>query len=94
MSLQEAIDLGLNYVHTAIRTRSGEKSRTVLTTREVGVTRLIARGLTNRQIAEHLVLSVRTVETHVSRVLSKMGFDSRGQLTAWAHHEGLMTEPT
>jgi non-specific serine/threonine protein kinase len=65
-----------------------------LTDREREITALVASGLSNRQIAEHLVLSVRTVETHVSRVLSKLGFNSRGQLIVWAHEEGLMTEPT
>ena len=63
-----------------------------LTEREREIATLAARGLTNRQIAEHLVLSVRTVETHVSRVLAKLGFNTRGQLTAWAHEEGLMTD--
>jgi len=64
----------------------------VLTEREREIATLAARGLTNRQIAEHLVLSVRTVETHVSRVLAKLGFNTRGQLTVWAHEEGLMTD--
>lgn len=62
-----------------------------LTDREREIAALAARGLTNRQIAQHLVLSVRTVETHVGRVLGKLGFSSRGQLTVWAHEEGLMT---
>jgi predicted ATPase/DNA-binding CsgD family transcriptional regulator len=65
---------------------------TGLTDREREIATLAARGLTNRQIAEQLVLSVRTVETHVSRVLTKLGFSTRGQLTAWAHEEGLMSE--
>lgn len=63
-----------------------------LTDREREIATLAARGLTNRQIADHLVLSVRTVETHVGRVLTKLGFSTRGQLTVWAHEEGLMTE--
>ncbi len=63
-----------------------------LTEREREIATLAARGLTNRQIAELLVLSVRTVETHVSRVLAKLGFNTRGQLTVWAHEEGLMTD--
>lgn len=61
-----------------------------LTDREREIAVLVARGLTNRAIADQLVLSVRTVETHVGRVLSKLGFTTRGQLTAWAHEEGLM----
>lgn len=64
----------------------------VLTEREQQIAALVAEGLTNRQIAERLVLSVRTVETHVGRVLDKLGFETRGRLTAWAHEEGLLAE--
>jgi predicted ATPase/DNA-binding CsgD family transcriptional regulator len=63
-----------------------------LTDREREIAGLVARGMTNREIAEKLVLSVRTVETHVSRVLTKLGLRTRGQLTAWAHEEGLMSD--
>ena len=45
---------------------------------------LVARGLTNREIAARLYLSVRTVEVHVDRILTKLGFHTRTQLTAWA----------
>jgi DNA-binding CsgD family transcriptional regulator len=54
-----------------------------LTRRETEVARLVARGLTNREIAERLYLSVRTVETHVDRVLGKLDFHTRTQLAAW-----------
>lgn len=63
-----------------------------LTEREREIAVLVASGLTNRRIAERLFLSVRTVETHVGRVLTKLGFTNRGQLTAWAHQEGLMAD--
>jgi len=63
-----------------------------LTPRETDVAELVASGLTNREIADRLVLSVRTVETHVDRILGKLGFTTRGQLTAWAHEHGLMAE--
>lgn len=63
-----------------------------LTDREREIAGLVARGMANREIAERLVLSVRTVETHVSRVLTKLGLRTRGQLTAWAHEEGLMSD--
>jgi non-specific serine/threonine protein kinase len=63
-----------------------------LTDREREIAGLVAQGMANREIAEQLVLSVRTVETHVSRVLTKLGLGSRGQLTAWAHEEGLMSD--
>ena len=41
-----------------------------------------------------LFLSVRTVDVHVDRVLTKLGFRSRGQLTAWAHEQGLVPRDT
>jgi predicted ATPase/DNA-binding CsgD family transcriptional regulator len=55
-----------------------------LTAREVEVTQLVARGLTNRQIAKALVISQRTAEGHVEHVLAKLGFTSRAQIATWA----------
>jgi DNA-binding NarL/FixJ family response regulator len=49
----------------------------------------VATGLTNREIAGQLYLSVRTVEVHVDHILSKLGFRTRTQLAAWIHEEGL-----
>ncbi|MFE1835683.1 ATP-binding protein [Streptomyces sviceus] len=54
-----------------------------LTRREQQVAALVARGMTNRRIAAELVLSPRTVETHVDRILTKLGFSSRAQIAAW-----------
>ena len=65
-----------------------------LTPRETEVARLVARGLSNRDIAARLFLSVRTVDVHVDHVLTKLGFHSRGQLTAWAHQQGLVPRNT
>ncbi|MBC9822999.1 LuxR C-terminal-related transcriptional regulator [Terrabacter sp. MAHUQ-38] len=61
-----------------------------LSRRESEVAQLVASGLTNRDIAARLVLSVRTVDVHVDRILTKLGFHSRTQLTAWAHQRGIM----
>jgi non-specific serine/threonine protein kinase len=60
-----------------------------LTRREREVAALVATGLTNREIAGQLYLSVRTVEVHVDHILSKLGFRTRTQLAAWIHQEGL-----
>jgi DNA-binding CsgD family transcriptional regulator len=54
-----------------------------LTARELEVVKLVALGMTNREIAEQLVLGERTVETHVGNALSKLDFTSRSQLAAW-----------
>ena len=65
-----------------------------LTPRETEIARLVAGGLSNREIASRLFLSVRTVDVHVDHVLTKLGFHSRGQLTAWAHEQGLVARDT
>ncbi|MEW2386565.1 AAA family ATPase [Micromonospora sp. NPDC047707] len=56
-----------------------------LTAREVEVLRLVAEGLTNRQIANHLFISVKTVSVHISRILMKMDASTRGEAAAKAH---------
>jgi len=54
-----------------------------LSAREREIARLVRSGLANRQIAEHLHISVRTVENHVSRVLRKLRLSGRAELSAW-----------
>ncbi|MFJ9909545.1 LuxR C-terminal-related transcriptional regulator [Streptomyces sp. NPDC101152] len=60
----------------------------MLTGREQQVAALVAQGMTSRRIAAELVLAPRTVDNHVDRILTKLGFSSRIQLAAWwaAHH--------
>jgi non-specific serine/threonine protein kinase len=58
--------------------------RAPLTTRELQVARLVAGGRSNKQIAAELVISRRTAEGHVERILTKLGFTSRAQVAAWA----------
>jgi DNA-binding NarL/FixJ family response regulator len=55
---------------------------------------LAAPGLTNRDIAARLYLSVRTVKVHIDHILTKLGFRTRTQLAAWAHEEGPLAENT
>ncbi|WP_137725332.1 ATP-binding protein [Prescottella subtropica] len=59
-----------------------------LTRRERQVADLVAQGMTNRAIAETLVISPRTAEGHVERVLAKLGFGSRTQIAAWVVEHG------
>ena len=54
-----------------------------LSRREKGVAELLARGLTNRRIAEELFLSERTVENHVRNILKKLNLSSRSEVAAW-----------
>ena len=55
-----------------------------LTRREQDVAMLVARGMSNSQIAGELVISVRTVDTHVQHILDKLGFSTRAQIAAWS----------
>jgi DNA-binding CsgD family transcriptional regulator len=60
-----------------------DDSGTPLTTRELEVARLVARGLTNRDIAERLTISTRTVESHVEHILTKLRLPNRTQVATW-----------
>lgn len=51
-----------------------------LTSAESRVAELVAQGLTNREVAERLIVSVRTVDSHVSRILAKLGYSSRVEI--------------
>ena len=55
-----------------------------LTVREVEVLRLVARGLTNEQVAEQLIISSRTVNSHLTSIYSKIGVSSRSAATRYA----------
>jgi DNA-binding CsgD family transcriptional regulator len=63
----------------------------LLSSREREVAALVARGLTNREIAHTLFVSERTAENHVQHILVKLGFGSRAQIAAWAVSGGLST---
>jgi two-component system response regulator NreC len=61
-----------------------------LTVRERDVVRLVGLGHTSREIADRLVLSVRTVEAHRARIQARLGLASRGELVRWALDHGLL----
>jgi len=61
-----------------------------LTEREQGVLRLIADGLTNKEIADRLVLSVNTVKSHRLRLYQKLHLHTRGELVAFARRKGIL----
>jgi DNA-binding CsgD family transcriptional regulator len=72
--------------HDFDRRREGDG----LTQRERDVLRLVALGHTSREIAERLVLSVRTVETHRARIQRRLRLRSRAELVRWALENGLL----
>jgi non-specific serine/threonine protein kinase len=65
--------------------RSSSRPGLPLTPRELEVAKLVATGLTNRQIGQRLYLSVRTVDVHVDHILTKLSFSSRTQLAVWVY---------
>ncbi|WP_043735568.1 helix-turn-helix domain-containing protein, partial [Nocardia asiatica] len=88
LPLEEAIDYALGRVYAAARPArpapaGSEAAADVLTRREKDVARLVAAGHSNKRIAADLVISVRTAETHVEHILTKLGFTSRTQIAGW-----------
>ena len=73
----------------AIPVSDVDEDLAALTRREREVLQYVARGYTYREIAEDLVLSVRTVESHVSNVLRKLQLDNRHQLSRWASQHNI-----
>nr|QEO74058.1 LuxR family transcriptional regulator [uncultured bacterium] len=63
---------------------TAERATNPLSPRECEVAALIGEALSNKQIAEHLVLSERTVETHVRNILGKLGYTTRTEIATWS----------
>jgi non-specific serine/threonine protein kinase len=74
-------------------TQTTAASWSPLTVREREVAELVAGGMTNRQIAARLVISSRTVQTHVASILGKLDFMTRSQIAAWVARRGLPAPP-
>jgi len=68
--------------------RRAESQRPVLTARQLEVARLVARALSNKEIASRLGLSERTVEGHVEQICNRLGFNSRIQIGVWMAQAG------
>lgn len=72
------------------RAREGAQPREVLTHRETEVLKLVAEGYTNKQIAETLVISDKTVDRHRTNILDKLGLHDRVELVRYAIRNGLV----
>jgi DNA-binding NarL/FixJ family response regulator len=70
-----------------------QRTATALTPREREILIYVAKGNSNQEIADRLVISERTARTHVSNVLTKLGLASRTQAALWAIREGLVAAP-
>ena len=82
MSAKQALQFGLDEIN-ALEVTLRARRQTPLTSRETEIAALVAAGLTNREIAEQLHVSERTVDTHVQHVITKLSFRSRAQIAAW-----------
>ncbi len=83
LTLDEAIAYALGPAKPATPPSAGRSLPSSLTEREQQVADLIADGLSNRAIAEKLVISPRTAEGHVNQILRKLGFARRTQIATW-----------
>jgi DNA-binding NarL/FixJ family response regulator len=88
----QAVWVGEYYFDAAAK--AVEPTTPKLTTREREVVRGIALGYTNREIADRLDLSIKSVESYRARVIQKFGFSSRADLVRYAFHTGLLDPGT
>lgn len=77
-----------SYLETADSSKNSQFD--LLTERETQVMQLLARGLTNREIAEQLVISPSTVQTHRTHIMEKLGLSNRAELVRYVLQHGLL----
>ena len=88
LSRESAVGLALGESHPAAASGIDRTGVGVLAKREADVARLIADGLSNKQIGARLFISERTVDSHVRSILNKLGFSSRAQIASWIASAG------
>jgi len=97
MQIEQALDLALAATDAPLRRSDGQPDRSTpqtaqLTPRQLEVAVLVAHGLTNRQIAERLVVTERAAAAHVEHILNRLGVGSRTQIAVWISESGLLAE--
>ncbi|WP_249869573.1 response regulator [Oceanobacillus saliphilus] len=70
--------------------KAATKEKSPLSTREIEVLQLVAKGLSNKEISEILFISEHTVKSHLKNILSKLHLENRVQLASYAFQQGLM----
>jgi len=93
-SLEQAVEYAQQLPLKALAAHGTRKKPDKLTVREREVAALIAQGKSNGEIAVELVVSKRTVETHIAKILSKLGFTKRAQIVRWAIEARLVKSTT
>jgi predicted ATPase/DNA-binding CsgD family transcriptional regulator len=83
LSRDAAARLALGEADSPAVTASAHRNAGVLGQREADVAKLVAEGLSNKEIGGRLFISERTVESHVRNILNKLGFNSRAQIAGW-----------
>jgi two-component system, NarL family, response regulator LiaR len=82
-------DVARKLMNQVARPSTPPPAATDLTEREVEVVRLVAKGMSNKEIADTLVISEKTVKTHMSSILGKLSLEDRTQLAIFALKNGL-----
>jgi non-specific serine/threonine protein kinase len=83
LSQEQALAFALGKEPGQSAAAAGATEPKVLTRREEQIAEMLSEGLSNREIAERLVIAQRTVESHVASILTKLGYTSRSQVAVW-----------
>jgi non-specific serine/threonine protein kinase len=89
LSLEQAVAYTQDVALKAAAAQTARKKLDELTPREREVAALVAQAKSNGEIAQELVVSKRTVETHIANIRSKLRFTNRAQIVRWALETGL-----
>jgi predicted ATPase/DNA-binding CsgD family transcriptional regulator len=92
-SVEQAFDYALGNKVESLPAESRVRTGPVLTSRQLEVAKLIADGMSNKDIATRLVISQRTAEAHVEHILTKLDFERRAQIAAWIRAEAEAEAP-
>lgn len=88
----QGLQLDLEAARAFVGAREDDSAQGPLAPRKMQIARLVAEGLTDKEIASNLLISKRTVETHLLQLRQQLGFHNRAQVAAWAVSRGLTAE--